>query len=76
MICMSKCCVKSVDIAEIYKHVNDCVSSCWYPDWAPDSHMRRGVIHVHIQSRYQDTRGAESWWGCFDSDLLVPLDKM
>ena len=48
MACMSKHSVKSVDIVEIIKHVDDCVSSRWYPDWAHDSHKWRGVIHGHI----------------------------
>ena len=37
-------------------------------DWAHDSHMQRGIIHWCIQSRYQDTRGVESWWGYSDSE--------
>ena len=44
------------------------VSSPWYPGWVHDNHMWKGEIHGHIQKRYQDTRGEESWWGGYGSE--------
>ena len=62
---MSKHSVKSVDIVEINKRMNDCLLIGIPNDWAHHSHMRRGVIHRDKQSTCQDTRGCRFVVGLF-----------